>query len=94
MVGRFLELLQGIELSRHRHRCHERQVDAIALFSSQQWTICPEPRLVRLPGIREDVLQLKFSQVLQTGYFPGYSDNYRTNITESPKLEDSLNWRL
>ena len=60
-MGRFLELLQGIELSLRRHRFHERQADAIALFSSQQWTICPKPSLVRLPGIREDVLRLKFS---------------------------------
>ena len=56
VVGQFLELLQGIELSLHRHKCHEHQVDAIALFSSQQWTIRPEPGLVRLPGIRKDVL--------------------------------------
>ena len=64
MVGRFLELLQGTELSLHHRRCRERQVDAIALFSSQQWTICPDQGLVRLPRICEDVLQLEFSHGL------------------------------
>ena len=64
-MGQFLELLQGIELLLHRHRFHERQADAIAPFSSQQWTICPEPHLVCLPRIREDVLQTKISHSIK-----------------------------
>lgn len=39
-------------------------MDAIALFSSQQWTICPDQGLFRLPRICEDVLQLEFSHGL------------------------------
>ena len=31
-------------------------MDAIALLLGQQWAVCPIARLIRLPGVRENIL--------------------------------------